>query len=80
MNQEQKERYARQIRLTQFGEGLVTSVLEQTDALHLATWLETFTPRNERFYQRLGYRVVGSFFEPTTESAYSLMIRPPGGT
>ena len=59
------------------GAGLVTPVLEISDRLGIPTYLETFTPRNEPFYQRLGYARVGSFFEPTIGASYAVMIRPP---
>jgi ribosomal protein S18 acetylase RimI-like enzyme len=57
------------------GHSLITPILEQADQAGVSTFLETFTPRNEPFYQRLGYRVAGSFFEPTIGSHYSLMLR-----
>jgi GNAT superfamily N-acetyltransferase len=57
------------------GHSLITPILEQADRAGVPTFLETFTPRNEPFYQRLGYRVAGSFFEPTIEAQYSLMLR-----
>ena len=58
---------------------LVQPVLAQTDATGVPTYLETFTPRNEAFYQRLGYRVAGRFHEPTTAADYALMIREAAG-
>jgi len=57
------------------GAALIQPVLELADAAGVATFLETFTPRNESFYRRLGYRVAGSFFEPTIGASYSLMLR-----
>jgi GNAT superfamily N-acetyltransferase len=57
------------------GQSLITPILEQADRAGVPTFLETFTPRNEPFYQRLGYRVAGSFFEPTIGANYSLMLR-----
>lgn len=62
-----------------FGANLVTPVLEITDRLGVPTYLETFTPRNEPFYQRLGYTRTDSFFEPTIGTSYAVMIRPVGG-
>ena len=59
------------------GPGLITNVLEKTDSLNVSTFLETFTPRNIPFYERLGYREVQSFDEPTTKATYWLMIREP---
>ncbi|MEM9593301.1 MAG: GNAT family N-acetyltransferase [Acidobacteriota bacterium] len=58
------------------GVRLVAPVLADADAAGVATYLETFTPRNRSFYRRLGYREVGRFDEPTTGSPYWLMVRP----
>ena len=57
------------------GNSLIGAILEQADRAGVATFLETFTPRNEPFYQRLGYRVAGRFFEPTIAANYALMVR-----
>ena len=57
------------------GQSLITPTLEQADQAGVPSFLETFTPRNEPFYRRLGYRVAGSFFEPTIGAHYSLMLR-----
>ena len=57
------------------GKTLLTPILEQADTAGVVTYLETFTPRNISFYQRLGYRVVGEFFEPTVGAVYSVMVR-----
>ena len=62
------------------GPALITNVLKKTDALNVPTFLETFTKRNMTFYERLGYRSVQSFDEPTTNAAYWLMIREPSMT
>lgn len=59
------------------GPGLINEVLEKTDDMGISTYLETFTPRNIRFYQRLGYNKTASFYEPTAESEYWLMTRKP---
>ncbi|MCG8565861.1 MAG: GNAT family N-acetyltransferase [Desulfobacterales bacterium] len=59
------------------GPGLINSVLKQTDALNVPTFLETFTPRNMSFYNRLGYEAVDSFFEPTAQCEYWVMVREP---
>lgn len=59
------------------GSSLLTPVLEDSDAHGVATYLETFTPRNESFYQRLGYRVMFRIHEPTIGAEYALMQRPP---
>ena len=60
------------------GKSLISPVLKKTDALNIPTFLETFTPRNMRFYEKLGYRSAASFFEPTTRADYWIMIRNPG--
>jgi GNAT superfamily N-acetyltransferase len=57
------------------GRALITPGLEQADRAGVPTFLETFTPRNEAFYRRLGFRVAGAFFEPTIGAHYSLMLR-----
>ena len=61
------------------GQGLGASLLEQvlheTDQIGLSTYLETFTPRNMKFYNRMGYETIDSFFEPTTGSNYWIMNR-----
>ena len=59
------------------GPDLINPVLARTDDLGVPTYLETFTPRNHRFYQRLGYRVAAGFDEPITGAAYSVMTRSP---
>ncbi len=60
-----------------YGPGLITNILAKTDQLKRSTYLETFTPRNMSFYQRLGYQVVDCFIEPTANSKYWLMLRGP---
>ena len=60
------------------GADLINPVLEQSDRMGLATYLETFTPRNMTFYERLGYRTAGTFHEPVCGASYSLMVRPAG--
>lgn len=57
------------------GVQLVQQVLDKTDQLALPTFLETFTPRNESFYQRLGYRVAARPLEPTLNASYAIMVR-----
>ncbi len=57
------------------GNSLIGAILAQADRAGVASFLETFTPRNEPFYQRLGYRVAGRYFEPTIAADYALMVR-----
>lgn len=59
------------------GAEMMKSVLEHTDRAGIATFLETFTPRNEPFYERLGYVSRARFFEPTTSARYAVMWRGP---
>ncbi len=60
-----------------FGPELINGVLKKTDAIKAPTYLETFTPRNMNFYERLGYQEIESFYEPTTKAEYWLMTREP---
>lgn len=59
------------------GSGLIIPVLEKTDGLGITTYLETFTPRNMKFYEKLGYTSIASFNEPFTGSPYWIMARQP---
>lgn len=59
------------------GAEMMRAVLEQTDRAGIATFLETFTPRNEPFYARLGYVNRARFFEPVTSASYAVMWRGP---
>ncbi len=59
------------------GRLLIEKQLQSADKLQIPTFLETFTPRNMSFYNRLGYKSVASFFEPTTNAEYWIMIRDP---
>ena len=58
------------------GKTLVEATLVEADQAGVDTFLETFVVRNEPFYERLGYRVAGRFFEPTIAAEYALMCRP----
>ena len=62
------------------GVGLVKNILERTDQLGILTYLETFTQRNIKFYNRLGYKTIESFHEPKTDARYWLMLRDPKNT
>ncbi|MFC0517004.1 GNAT family N-acetyltransferase [Mucilaginibacter angelicae] len=59
------------------GADLLTAVLDETDKNQIPTYLETFTPRNIRFYERLGYKIAKEVFEPVTGSSYWIMLREP---
>ena len=56
---------------------LIEPVLKEADAAGVATYLETYTPRNNSFYERLGYIVSGTYHEPVTDAEYSVMVRKP---
>lgn len=63
------------------GQGLGRKLLEPTiaeaDRVFATCYLETFTPRNPSFYERLGFAVAARFAEPTTGADYAVMIRYP---
>lgn len=59
------------------GATLIRPILERTDARGCHAYLETFTPRNMRFYRRLGFEEAGGFDEPGTRARYWVMIRKP---
>ena len=59
------------------GATLIRPILKRTDARGCHTYLETFTPRNMRFYRRLGFEEAGGFDEPGTKARYWVMIRKP---
>jgi GNAT superfamily N-acetyltransferase len=57
------------------GEELLKPTLQEASAIGATCYLETFTPRNLRFYNRLGFLSVAEYLEPTTGSAYVIMRR-----
>jgi GNAT superfamily N-acetyltransferase len=59
------------------GSSLISPVLELSDSKGLMTYLETFTPRNIKFYEKLGYEILDSFIEPITKAQYWVMVRKP---
>jgi GNAT superfamily N-acetyltransferase len=63
------------------GQGLGRKLLEpaiaEADRLSATCYLETFTPRNISFYERLGFATQAQFTEPTTTANYALMVRHP---
>ncbi|UOB18934.1 GNAT family N-acetyltransferase [Abyssalbus ytuae] len=59
------------------GKTLINPVLEKTDSKGIMTYLETFNPRNMKFYEKLGYKTIKSFKEPTIKSDYWIMARQP---
>jgi len=59
------------------GATLVRPILDMTDEMGLYTYLETFTPRNISFYQRLGFQEAGAFDGPDVNARYWVMVREP---
>lgn len=57
------------------GGTLMRRVLATADAAGVATYLETFTPRNQSFYARLGYDQRATLDEAETGASYSVMVR-----
>lgn len=60
------------------GARLARLTLSEADAAGATCYLETFSPRNLRFYDRLGFRTVASHREPVTAEEYCIMERTPG--
>ena len=61
------------------GRELLEADLRRADEAGVPTYLETFSPRNKRFYERMGYREVAKIPEPVTGSEYSVLLRSCGG-
>jgi GNAT superfamily N-acetyltransferase len=59
------------------GVTLLAGTLEEASRSHAICYLETFTPRNLRFYERMGFRRVSGHLEPTTNREYTVMRRDP---
>jgi ribosomal protein S18 acetylase RimI-like enzyme len=57
------------------GRQLLLPTLHEAARAGAVCYLETFSARNVRFYERLGFCTLGVFLEPTTKSEYSLMVR-----
>jgi len=59
------------------GVQLLAPTLAEADGGAITCYLETFSPRNVGFYERLGFATHAQFNEPTTGEAYALMVRAP---
>jgi len=59
------------------GARLLAPTLAEADAAGAVTWLETFTTRGARFYERAGFTLVDWFDEPVTGRAYATLRRHP---
>jgi ribosomal protein S18 acetylase RimI-like enzyme len=59
------------------GAQLLRPTLAEASRTGAHAFLETFTPRNLRFYERAGFVRVAEFVEPTTKAPYAVMRRAP---
>jgi ribosomal protein S18 acetylase RimI-like enzyme len=59
------------------GRKLLEPTLAEADRLSATCYLETFSPRNVPFYERLGFAARARFTEPTTGADYAVMVRYP---
>ena len=57
------------------GASLIAGTLVEATQAKAICYLETFTPRNLRFYERLGFRSIAEHLEPTTGKEYFVMRR-----
>jgi GNAT superfamily N-acetyltransferase len=57
------------------GAALLSGTLAEASNARVPCYLETFTPRNLRFYERKGFRSVANHPEPTTNKEYVVMLR-----
>jgi GNAT superfamily N-acetyltransferase len=57
------------------GATLLAGTLAEASQARVPCYLETFTPRNLRFYERLGFWRVANHLEPTTNKEYVVMRR-----
>jgi GNAT superfamily N-acetyltransferase len=57
------------------GATLLADTLDEASNAHVSCYLETFTPRSLRFYERLGFSRVAEHIEPTTDKMYVVMRR-----
>jgi len=60
-----------------FGPKLLEPTLVEADRVSAPCYLETFSPRNLSFYERLGFSTKARFTEPTTGADYAVMVRHP---
>lgn len=58
------------------GMALLAADLARFDALHVAAWLESTNPANDRRYQSVGFEPVGSFRTVDDERVITTMWRP----
>lgn len=59
------------------GGALIKPTLSKADERGIPCYLETFSTRNVRFYNKFGFAEVASHIEPITKSRYWIMLREP---
>ncbi len=59
------------------GRKLLGPTLTEADGVNATCYLETFSPQNISFYERLGFAAKAQFAEPTTGADYVVMVRDP---
>ncbi len=59
------------------GARLLAPTLAEADGAGASCYLETFSPRSRRFYERLGFQCRATHLEPVTGSEYAIMLRTP---
>jgi GNAT superfamily N-acetyltransferase len=57
------------------GAALIEPTMAEAKRAGVVAWLETFSPRAERFYARLGFTTSATHREPTTGADYVIMRR-----
>jgi ribosomal protein S18 acetylase RimI-like enzyme len=57
------------------GAGLLADTLVEAQNSGASCYLETFSPRNFAFYERVGFKRIAVHLEPTTNAEYTLMRR-----
>ncbi len=57
------------------GAALLQPVLQEADTAGVSSYLTTFSPGNIRFYEGLGFENKGTFEEPVSQSAFSVLVR-----
>lgn len=57
------------------GARLLAPTLDEAREAQVSCYLETFSPRNPAFYERIGFRPVAVQREPITQAEYVVMLR-----
>ncbi len=59
------------------GSRLLAETLAEAQDSGVSCYLETFSPRNLAFYERIGFKRIAAHLEPTTDAEYIVMRRDP---